>query len=238
MGFLFLGLSVIFEQNPGALTLSTTEENYLKAIFKLSLRSPENISTNNIAAETQTTAASVSDMLKRLSEKQLVAYEKYKGVQLTGQGKDIAIALIRSHRLWEVFLVDKLGYKWDEVHVLAEELEHIKTPDLIGRLESFLDFPTHDPHGDPIPDAEGNIQHHEPISLNELGAAEKGIAVRVKEQGPEFLQYLDRIQLSLGSRLEVLEVNSYDHSRLVRINGAQPVFLSEKVGENLVVKRV
>lgn len=220
------------------MVLSTTEENYLKAIFKLSLKSPENISTNNIAAETQTTAASVSDMLKRLSDKQLVAYEKYKGVQLTGQGRDIAIGLIRSHRLWEVFLVDKLGYKWDEVHVIAEELEHIKTPELIGRLESFLGYPTHDPHGDPIPDAEGNIVNHEPISLKELSAAEKGILVRVNEQSTEFLQYLDRINLNLGTRLEVLEVNGYDHSRLVRVNNSPPVFLSEKVSENLVVKRV
>ncbi|CAN5424130.1 metal-dependent transcriptional regulator [soil metagenome] len=218
--------------------LSTTEENYLKAIFKLSLKSPENISTNNIAAETQTTAASVSDMLKRLSDKQLVAYEKYKGVQLTQEGKNIAIALIRSHRLWEVFLVDKLGYRWDEVHVLAEELEHIKTPDLVGRLEAFLNYPTHDPHGDPIPDAEGNIQHHEPISLLELSANEKALVLRVKEQSAEFLQYLDRINLSLGARLEILEVNNYDNSRLVKINGAQPVFLSEKVSENLIVKRV
>lgn len=220
------------------MVLSTTEENYLKAIFKLSLKSPENISTNNIAAETQTTAASVSDMLKRLSEKQLVAYEKYKGVQLTDSGRNIAIELIRSHRLWEVFLVAKLGYKWDEVHVIAEELEHIKTPDLIGRLEAFLGYPTNDPHGDPIPDAEGNIHNHEPISLNELNVAEKGIVVRVGEQSVEFLQYLDRIKLHIGTRVEVLEVNSYDHSRLVRINATDSVFLSEKVSENLIVKRV
>jgi DtxR family transcriptional regulator, Mn-dependent transcriptional regulator len=220
------------------LVLSTTEENYLKAIFKLSLKGPENISTNNIAAETQTTAASVSDMLKRLSEKQLVAYEKYKGVQLTETGRNIAIELIRSHRLWEVFLVDKLGYKWDEVHVIAEELEHIKTPDLISRLEAFLGYPTNDPHGDPIPDAEGNIHNHEPISLNELNAAEKGIVVRVGEQSVEFLQYLDRIKLHIGSRVDVLEVNSYDNSRLIRINSTESVFLSEKVSENLIVKRV
>ncbi len=220
------------------MVLSTTEENYLKAIFKLSLKSPENISTNNIAAETQTTAASVSDMMKRLAEKQLVAYEKYKGVQLTEIGKNIAIELIRSHRLWEVFLVDKLGYKWDEVHVIAEELEHIKTPDLISRLEAFLGFPTNDPHGDPIPDADGNIHNHEPISLNELNVQEKGIIVRVKEQSTEFLQYLDRIKLTIGSRIEVLEVNSYDNSRLVRITAADTVFLSDKVSENLIVKRV
>ncbi len=220
------------------MVLSTTEENYLKAIFKLSLKSPENISTNNIAAETQTTAASVSDMMKRLAEKQLVAYEKYKGVQLTDIGKNIAIELIRSHRLWEVFLVDKLGYKWDEVHIIAEELEHIKTPDLISRLESFLGFPTNDPHGDPIPDADGNINNHEPISLNELKALEKGVIVLVKEQSTEFLQYLDRIKLNIGSRIEVLEVNSYDNSRLVRIAAADTVFLSDKVSDNLIVKRV
>ncbi len=220
------------------MVLSTTEENYLKAIFKLSLKGPENISTNNIAAETQTTAASVSDMLKRLSDKQLVAYEKYKGVQLTDTGRNIAIELIRSHRLWEVFLVDKLGYKWDEVHVIAEELEHIKTPDLISRLEAFLGYPTNDPHGDPIPDAEGNIHHHEPISLNELQVTEKGIVVRVGEQSVAFLQYLDRIKLHIGSRVDVLEVNSYDNSRLIRINSTESVFLSEKVSKNLIVKRI
>lgn len=217
---------------------STTEENYLKAIFKLSGTSTEAVSTNSIAAEMQTSAASVSDMLKRLAEKQLINYEKYKGVNLTEAGKKIAVGLIRSHRLWEVFLVDKLNFSWDQVHPLAEELEHVRTEDLVSRLEEFLGYPTHDPHGDPIPDQDGNIQYHEPISLNELAVGEKGLLVGVNEQSMDFLQYLDKIKLSLHSRMEVLELNEYDNSRQIRINGITTLFVSEKVCNNLIVKRV
>lgn len=217
---------------------STTEENYLKAIFKLSRRKAEAVSTNSIAAEMNTSAASVSDMLKRLAEKKLINYAKYKGVSLTDAGKEVAVGLIRSHRLWEVFLVEKLGFSWDQVHPLAEELEHVRTVDLISKLEEFLDFPTHDPHGDPIPDKDGNIQYHEPINLNQLAVGDKGLVVGVKEQSTEFLQYLDKIQLGIRSRLEVLELNDYDNSRQVRLNGVTTLFVSEKVCNNLIVKRL
>lgn len=217
---------------------SKTEENYLKAIFKLSGYNDESVSTNNIAAELQTSAASVSDMLKRLSEKKLINYEKYRGVQLTKAGRAIALSLIRSHRLWEVFLVDKLQYNWDQVHDLAEELEHVHEPDMLAKMEEFLGFPTHDPHGDPIPDAEGKIAFQEPISLAELAKGEKGLVVRVEEQSTDFLQYLDRLTLGIGSRLEVDEYNEYDNSRVVRIDGGQPVFISEKVASNLMLKKV
>ncbi len=217
---------------------STTEENYLKAIFKLSVADNEAVSTNGIAAEMQTSAASVSDMLKRLAEKGLINYEKYKGVSLTTDGRKVAVGLIRSHRLWEVFLVDKLNFSWDQVHPLAEELEHVRTEDLVSRLEEYLGYPTHDPHGDPIPDKDGNIQYHEPITLTELGAGGKGILVGVNEQSMEFLQYLDKIKLSLHSKMEVVEYNDYDRSCQVKINGGPVQFVSEKVGNNLIVKRL
>lgn len=217
---------------------STTEENYLKAIFKLTNNEGDTVSTNAIASELQTSAASVSDMLKRLSEKKLIAYEKYKGVKLSNTGKEIAIGLIRSHRLWEVFLVDKLNFSWDQVHDIAEELEHVRTPALISSLEEFLGFPTHDPHGDPIPDADGNIQKNSSVSLNELQAGDKGVVVGVNEQSTEFLQYLDKIPLSIGARIEVLEMNDYDNSRLVKLNGEKQLFFSEKVCDNLLIKRV
>ncbi|MDX2000838.1 MAG: metal-dependent transcriptional regulator [Chitinophagales bacterium] len=220
-----------------ALMLSVTEENYLKAIFKLSTTDGESISTNEIAAEIQTTPASVSDMLKRLADKGFISYEKYRGVHLTPEGKALSIGLIRSHRLWEVFLVDKLGFKWDQIHVIAEELEHIKNPELIAKLDKYLGFPTHDPHGDPIPDAAGNIAYHEPISLHLLKTGDKAIVVGVNEQGTDFLQYLDKIKIGLGVQIGILDSNNYDHSKLVSIH-SQKVFLSEKVCKNLVVKTI
>jgi DtxR family Mn-dependent transcriptional regulator len=217
---------------------SKTEENYLKAIFKLSANNGDSVSTNNMAAELQTSAASVSDMLKRLAEKGLINYEKYRGVQLTKAGRTIAVNLIRSHRLWEVFLVDKLQYKWDQVHDLAEELEHIYDSEMLDKMHQFLGYPTHDPHGDPIPDADGKIVFHEPTSLTELLAGEKGLVVKVDEQSADFLQYLDRLQITIGSRIDIDEFNDYDNSQVIRIDGGSPVFISEKVGKNLILKRV
>lgn len=218
-------------------TLSITEENYLKAIFKLSEKSNKNISTNNIAAETQTKAASVSDMIRKLSEKKLINYEKYHGVQLTDKGKKIAIALIRKHRLWEVFLVEKLQFNWDQVHEVAEELEHVSSPLLVSRLDAFLGSPKFDPHGDPIPDEKGRIVYHEETTLDQLKAKDKAVIVGVADQSSSFLQYLDQQKLNIKSKIEIVEHHSYDKSIIILLNGNK-VFISEKVGKNLVVKRV
>ena len=219
------------------IALSSTEENYLKAIFKLSEKNEQNITTTAIAQEINTSPASVTDMLRKLSEKNLVNYEKYKGVQLTRKGKEAAVMLIRSHRLWEVFLLEKLNFSWDQVHDVAEQLEHVRSPMLIGRLEKFLGFPKYDPHGDPIPDAQGQINYYDQVNLVELKAGEKGRVIGVVEQSADFLQYLDKINLSLNSTVEVLELNDYDHSRLIRI-GEKEVFASEKVCGNLMVERL
>ena len=218
------------------MTITHAEENYLKAIFKISEKEARAASTNAIAAEMQTTAASVTDMLKRLAEKTLIAYEKYRGVELTGDGNRIATALIRKHRLWEVFLVDKLGFAWDEVHDLAEQLEHVQGNSLVDRLDTFLGHPKFDPHGDPIPDAEGRWAFRPQALLATLKPGDRGIVTGVEDHSPAFLQYLDQLGLTLGASLELLERFPYDQSVRVRTQNNHEVTLSEKVGQNLYVK--
>lgn len=218
-------------------TLLTTsaEENYLKAIFKIAEKEPGAVLTNALAAEMGTSAASATDMLKRLSDKQLVAYEKYRGVTLSETGNRLATALIRKHRLWEVFLVDKLGFAWDEVHDFAEQLEHIQGESLTERLDSFLGHPRFDPHGDPIPDAQGQWMRRPQTRLLTLSPGQRGIVTGVDDHSPTFLQYLAELGLSLGAELEVLGRTAYDQSAKVRI-GEHETVLSEKVGQNLFVR--
>ncbi|TVR77574.1 MAG: metal-dependent transcriptional regulator [Chitinophagaceae bacterium] len=215
---------------------STAEENYLKAIFKLSRQNHEPISTNEIAAMMQTTASSVTDMLKKLSDKELLEYEKYKGVRLTSEGSKIAKNLVRRHRLWEVFLVDKLNFSWDEVHDIAEELEHIESDVLIERLEAFLEFPKYDPHGDPIPDAEGNIPLHTQMLLSDLKKGQKGKVMGVKDTSRDFLQYMDQLNIELGSQIKIISITEYDKSMFIQINGDKEFQISNQVSRNLYVK--
>jgi DtxR family Mn-dependent transcriptional regulator len=184
----------------------------------------------------QTSAASVTDMLKRLSDKQLISYEKYRGVQLTQEGSRLATALIRKHRLWEVFLVDKLGFAWDEVHELAEQLEHVQGDELVSRLDQFLGHPRFDPHGDPIPDAEGRWTYRKQAPLATLQPGNRGIVTGVDDHSTAFLQYLDQLGLTLGAELELLERIVYDQSVRVRLSGERELVLSEKVAQNLFVK--
>jgi DtxR family Mn-dependent transcriptional regulator len=217
---------------------SLTEENYLKAIFALSGRDEgQRVSTNAIAAKVNTAAASVTDMIKRLAEKGLVQYEKYHGVQLTAEGVAIAKDLVRKHRLWEVFLTDKLGFAWDEVHEMAEDLEHVHHPKLIERLADFLGNPRFDPHGDPIPDRHGNIAYREELYLSELRKGDRGVVVAVEQDDAEFLRYLVRIGLVLQTPIEILDAEDYDGSRLVRI-GQSERSISEKVGRKLRVRKL
>ncbi|MFK8101705.1 MAG: metal-dependent transcriptional regulator [Saprospiraceae bacterium] len=218
--------------------LSFTEENYLKAIFKLSEREKKAASTNAIAKEMQTSAASVTDMLKRLAEKKLLNYEKYKGVTLSESGQKIATNLIRKHRLWEVFLVEKLHFSWDEVHDIAEQLEHIHSEHLIDRLDEYLAFPKFDPHGDPIPDAEGKFTFRKQIPLSQLHVGRTAIVVGVQEHSAHFLQYLDRLDLGLGSQLEVLEKFDFDDSLRLDVNATKEQIISIKVSQNLLVQEV
>lgn len=218
------------------MTITHAEENYLKAIFKISEKEARAASTNAIAGEMQTTAASVTDMLKRLAEKSLIDYEKYRGVELTPSGNRLATALIRKHRLWEVFLVDKLGFAWDEVHDLAEQLEHVEGNNLVDRLDTFLGYPKFDPHGDPIPDAQGRWAFRPQALLSTLKPGDHGVVTGVEDHSPAFLQYLDQLGLTLGAGLELIERFAYDQSVKVRTPGGQEVTLSEKVAQNLYVK--
>ncbi len=215
--------------------LSITEENYLKSIYKIAESDGIPVSTNSVAARMQTTAASVTDMIKRLSDKELLEYEKYHGVQLTEQGSRVATQLIRKHRLWEVFLTDQLGFRWDEVHDIAEELEHIQSPQLIERLDRFLGHPRFDPHGDPIPDANGHWEHRQQVLLSELLPGQAGIVTGVNDHSPAFLQYLQQLGLTLGARISLQETVAYDQSLQVVIEYGAPQNLSDKVARNLYV---
>jgi DtxR family Mn-dependent transcriptional regulator len=213
--------------------LSVTEENYLKSIYKIAEADGIPVSTNSVAARMQTTAASVTDMIKRLSEKDLLDYEKYRGVQLTKEGNRLATQLIRKHRLWEVFLTEQLGFRWDEVHDIAEELEHIQSTQLIDRLDRFLGHPRFDPHGDPIPDANGEWEHRQQIPLSALQPGQTGIVTGVNDHSPAFLQYLQQLGLTLGARVALQEIISYDQSLRVVIGSRPAQSLSEKVARNL-----
>jgi DtxR family transcriptional regulator, Mn-dependent transcriptional regulator len=216
--------------------ISQTEENYLKAIYKINEREGKSANTNAISAAMNTTAASVTDMLKRLAEKEFINYEKYKGVTLTTEGSRTATALVRKHRLWEVFLCTKLHYSWDECHDLAEQLEHIQSPDLIDRMDTFLGKPKFDPHGDPIPDSEGNYTTRQQVLLAEMAVGNKGVMVGVQEHSTAFLQHLDRINLVLAAKVEVLEVFEFDKSVKIKLNDATELLVSNKVSENVFIK--
>jgi DtxR family Mn-dependent transcriptional regulator len=209
------------------------EENYLKAIYHLSLNNV-NVSTNQIAAALSTKAASVTDMLKKLADKLLINYAKYQGVSLTPTGEKIAVNIIRKHRLWEYFLVEKLNFKWDEVHDMAEEMEHISSMELIDRLDKFMGYPRHDPHGDPIPDRNGNIKKSQLISVAELEINDCGIVSGVRDHSPAFLQYLEKLQLVIGKKIEVTEVINYDHSVILKMEGTN-INISREVAGNLLI---
>ncbi|MHC5202051.1 metal-dependent transcriptional regulator [Myroides sp. LJL119] len=215
--------------------LTYSEENYLKTIFHLSQGTQQGISTNAIASRIETKASSVTDMIKKLNDKKLVSYQKYQGVTLTEQGLLAAKMIVRKHRLWEVFLVDKLGFAWDEVHDVAEELEHIKSEKLIDKLDSFLDFPTHDPHGDPIPNAQGKITPTEKKLLSDITLNQKVVCVGVKDSSSDFLQYLDKQKIALGTSLEILDIEPFDNSYTIRINKGT-LTISKKTASNLYVK--
>ncbi|MCH2082273.1 MAG: metal-dependent transcriptional regulator [Saprospiraceae bacterium] len=216
---------------------SQTEENYLKAIFKICERKGKAASTNAISNAMNTSAASVTDMIKRLEKKEFIHYERYKGVTLTETGNDIATSLIRKHRLWEVFLVEKLDFSWDEVHEIAEQLEHIRSPKLVERLEHFLSYPKFDPHGDPIPDEQGRFTYRKQILLTKLKKGDKGVIVGVYEHSPAFLQFLDQLGLVLGASVEILEKYDFDESLRVIINGQKEWTISKKVSQNLFLQQ-
>ena len=217
--------------------MTFSEENYLKTIYHLTIISDAEVSTNAIAEMMETKASSVTDMLKKLADKDLVNYIKYQGVSLTNKGKLTAKMIVRKHRLWEVFLVEKLNFPWDEVHDIAEQLEHIKSEQLINKLDDFLGNPTEDPHGDPIPNAKGQIIAIEKQLLSELSENQIGICVGVKDSSSEFLKYLDKQGIALGSRIEIIEKETFDSSLKINLDSKE-LTISNKIAGNLFVKLV
>ncbi len=216
--------------------LTQTEENHLKAIFKLTERESDPAGTNNIARELATTAASVTDMLKRLAKKGLIDYVPRRGCTLTAKGQTIATHLVRKHRLCETFLVDKLDFSWDEVHEIAEQLEHIQSPELVERLSAFLGHPRFDPHGDPIPDADGRMLDRIQVALNQLEINLSAVVVGVREHEPAFLQFLDRSGLGLGAAFTLKDRSEYDKSLILSLKDGREITVSQKVGRNLLVQ--
>lgn len=216
--------------------LSQTEENYLKAIFSLSLVVKKPVSTNAIAEKLATKASSVTDMVKKLSDKKLVDYKKYQGVSLTTEGKKSAVRIIRKHRLWEVFLVKHLNFSWDEVHEVAEQLEHVKSLKLIRQLDAYLEYPSHDPHGDPIPDEQGNIIQHKDLMLSSVLKSESCMVVGVKDSSTSFLKYLDSVGIKLGSLLRVLNIQEFDKSMSVEVD-SKTITISSQISNNLFIKK-
>lgn len=217
------------------LNYTVSEENYIKAIYHLE-QQHETVTTNELAQELQTRAASVTDMLKKLKAKKLLNYERYKGFRLTPDGRKIAIGIIRRHRLWEYFLVEKLQFTWDEVHEVAEELEHVISTKLINRLDDYLGNPKVDPHGDPIPDRDGNIESTCQLSLLDLPLNVSAELCNVGDQSSAMLELLTHKKIRIGTKLEVKRRFSFDNSLEVQIN-RQPCFtLSEQVARNLFVR--
>lgn len=215
--------------------ISLTEENYLKAIFKLSEDGVKPVLTNELAAIMHIRAATVTDMLKRLASKNLIAYEKYHGLEITKQGKAEALKIVRKHRLWETFLVEKLGFSWDEVHEVAEQLEHIQSPLLIEKLDEFLGYPQRDPHGEPIPDENGKMLSINQIPLSECSAKKGATVMAVRNDSPTFLKYLSKIGVRLGSKISVLNKTEFDGSQEILIDGKKKAFLSRDAAENVMV---
>jgi len=215
--------------------MTISEENYLKVIYHVSLVAPKGVSTNAIAGMLDTKASSVTDMLKKLADKNLVSYQKYQGVTLTDEGLHKAKMIVRKHRLWEVFLVEKLQFSWDEVHEIAEELEHIQSEPLIDKLDAFLGFPAFDPHGDPIPNAKGVINKVEKELLSEAELNQLYTCVGVKDSSTEFLQYLDKQQIALGTTIKILEKEPFDETLLLEIDGKK-LTISNKIATNLYIR--
>ena len=214
--------------------LSLAEENYLKAIYNLSDGGQKAVLTNEIAGTMETKPASVTDMVKRLATKKLITYERYYGVKVTKQGMSMALNIIRKHRLWETFLVEKLGFNWDEVHEVAEQLEHIQSPFLISKLDEFLGYPVVDPHGHPIPDKNGKLQTNNQVPLGEI-QGKKSTTVTAVTESSDFLKYLSKIGVYIGAKIQILEKTEFDGSVEILIDGKRKVFISKEASQNILV---
>lgn len=216
--------------------VSQTEENYLKALFHLTneIQEKTEAGTNELAESLDVTPATANNMLKKLKEKELVSYEKYGKITLTENGRSLAVEIVRKHRLWETFLYEKLNFTWDEVHEVAEQLEHIKSAKLVEQLEKFLDFPEIDPHGDPIPNAKGEIKFVQRKTLAEIEVGETCKLIAVKDNSSSFLQYVVKLGLGLSSKIKVISRQDFDGLTEIEVNKVRSS-ISKKVAQNLFV---
>lgn len=215
------------------MNFTISEENYLKAIFHLQEKEGT-VTTNALAEKLQTKPASVTDMMKKLNAKKLLHYKPYYGFSLSTEGKKIALFIVRRHRLWEFFLSEKLKFGWNEVHLLAEELEHVSSKQLIDRLDQFLGYPPFDPHGDPIPDSKGRIKNLHKLSLLELGFNQPAEVRQVTNQSKEMLEILEHKNIGIGTKLEVKRRFGFDQSIELKIKNTT-VTISEQLAKNILV---
>lgn len=215
--------------------LSFTEENYLKALLKLTFENEANeAGTNELASLLKVKPATVSDMLKKLKEKVLVKYERYGKITLTTKGRKTGIDILRKHRLWETFLFDKLEFSWDEVHEVAEQMEHIQSIKLVDKLDKFLGYPKFDPHGDPIPNKRGELPFQISKTLSELETGSSCKMVGVKDNSTPFLQYIVKVGLGINSVIKVVSRNDYDALMVIRVNSKEST-VSKKFAENIYI---
>ncbi|MBO9730835.1 MAG: metal-dependent transcriptional regulator [Chitinophaga sp.] len=219
------------------MNLSVAEENYIKSIYKLQ-EGDEAVSTNALAYELDTKPASVTDMAKKLKEKKLIEYEKYQGIVLSSDGRKAALQIVRRHRLWECFLVDKLLFSWEEVHELAEELEHVRSEKLTNRLSEFLGNPVLDPHGDPIPDANGKLAKPRPQTSLDQTNAKRLVVTAVTDQSTALLAFLNAKGIKLGTQLEILAHYEYDNSIEIKLKQQPAITISEQVAKHIMVRPV
>jgi DtxR family transcriptional regulator, Mn-dependent transcriptional regulator len=213
--------------------VSSSKENYVKAIFHL--QEDGIVTTNALAKQLDTRAASVTDMLKKLKTQKLLLYEKYKGFKLSPEGRRLALQIIRKHRLWELFLVKKLGFGWEEVHEMAEELEHISSKKLVDRLDEFLDYPKSDPHGDPIPDSNGRYAVKKQQNLTEMKLNTSGVVSNISDQSPEMLELLRHKGLVLGTRVEIKKRFAFDDSVELKVKNLPAITISGHVAKKVFV---
>jgi DtxR family Mn-dependent transcriptional regulator len=216
---------------------SSSEENYLKAIYALYSKESGKVSLKSIAEKLDNNPASVIDMLKRLTAKKLVLYDKSKGAKLTDKGMKLALAIVRKHRLWEVFLSEKLGYSWDEVHDIAEQLEHVTHKDLAEKLDEFLGFPEYDPHGDPIPKSDGKLPAESGVLLSEFEIGKSGTVAAVNDATTAFLKYLIQLKIGIGTKIKVVGIVEFDESMNIIVDKADKINVSKKFSESILLSR-
>lgn len=219
------------------MNLTVAEENYVKAIFHLQ-QAEGNVSTNQLAASLHTKPASVTDMLKKLTNKSLLEYEPYQGVRLSKDGKKQALSIVRKHRLWEFFLVDKLQFGWDEVHEVAEELEHISSKKLVDKLDAYLGYPKFDPHGDPIPDSNGIMASIRQFNLIDVKPKTLVEVCSVGSQSAELLELLRHKNIGIGTELQIVRKFEFDHSVEISVKNKPTITISQQLAQALFVKLV